>query len=200
MKSFFWAFPPHPNMGETFSSNSEPSRHLPFNTKTSVVEMTDRSARVYENSEANWGRVSREGGCCAAKKLHTDHGFAELANWECKRRAYLINQLWLSHLPERITACGFAVREVLWLLTVYSCYLESWCCWAAWTTMNMPVWCLVLCPDCRRCGKCFKMSLTSYLSLVSNMLSLSFPFSPLPLLTRVKVLVVLLDYIGGSQT
>lgn len=49
-------------------------------------------------------------------------------------------------------------------------------------------------------GKCFKMSLTSYLSLVSNMLSLSFPFSPLPLLTRVKVLVVLLDYIGGSQT
>lgn len=28
-KPLFWAFPPHPNMGETFSSNSEPSRHLP---------------------------------------------------------------------------------------------------------------------------------------------------------------------------
>lgn len=117
-KPLFWAFPPHPNMGETFSSNSEPSRHLPWNTKISVIEMTDRSARVYENNEVNRGRVSREGGCCAAKKLHTGHGFTELANWENKRHAYLINQLRLSHLPERITACGFAV---LWLLTVYSC-------------------------------------------------------------------------------
>lgn len=84
--------------------------------------MTDRSTRVYEN-EANWGSVLWEGGCSAAKKLHVDHGFTELANWECKRNAYFINQLWLSHLPGGITACGFAVRQVLRLLTVYSCYL-----------------------------------------------------------------------------
>lgn len=147
MKSLFSAFPPHPNVGETFSSNSEPSRQLPWNIKTSVIEMTDRSARVYENNETNWGNVLREGECCAAKKLHTDHGFTELANWECKRCAYLINQLCLSHLPEQITACGFAV---LWLLTVYSCYLGGLVLLFDWTTTSMPVWwCLVVCPDCR---------------------------------------------------
>lgn len=152
MKSLSWAFPPHTNMKETFSSNSQPSGQLPWNTKTSVIEMADGSTRVYENNETNWRSMSREGGCCAAKNLHIDYGFTELANWEYRRHAYLINQLWLSHLPEQIAACGFSVLEVLWLLTEYSCYLGELvllCC----PNHHMHA-CVMpcLCPDCRRYG------------------------------------------------
>lgn len=87
MKSFFWAFSPHPNMGETFSSNSESSKQLPWNTKTSVIEMTNnkRSARQGQQEFKRTMKLTGEvcqgrDGVVLPKKLHIDRGFTELAN------------------------------------------------------------------------------------------------------------------------
>lgn len=148
------------NMGETFSRSNVYKFLMTIWVIQAVVlkyqNFSDRDhwqiKEIYENNEANWGSVSEWGGCCAANDLHIDYDFTEFANWECKRRKYLIYQLWLSHLPEQIIAYGFAVCQVLWLLTVYSCYLGDLVLFAAWTTTSMPVWYLVLCPDRRRSG------------------------------------------------
>lgn len=72
--------------------------------------MTDRRARVYENNEANWGSVLEVGeGIVLLTVFTLIMVLPSLLIESVRDVKHLINQLWLSHLPERITAYGFAV-------------------------------------------------------------------------------------------
>lgn len=66
MRSLLWAFPPHPVI--IWEKPLAATMYTNFNDylNHSVTEMTDRSTRVHESNEANWGSVSEEGRvlCC----------------------------------------------------------------------------------------------------------------------------------------